>query len=335
MRLVYHTRMSIKAFCRVLRLESKAIDEALQRLESDPARALQVEGALSLLLESSRKGGKVLVLGLGKSGKVAAKIAATLSSTGTPAVYVHPTEALHGDLGVVGAHDSAIAVSYTGNTEEMVELMPFFERRGVPVIALTGNAASRLALASRYHIDCSVAEEACSHNLAPTSSTTLTLALGDALAVTLMEARGFTADDFARNHPGGSLGRRLQLRVRDLMHPLEKVPAVSPDAGMDEILNLSTERRLGAVLVCKGPSLLGLITDGDIRRALKHKEKFFSLTAKDLMTQNPTTVGESHLAYDALRIMEERESQISVLPVVDSSGNASGLLRIHDLVQTF
>jgi arabinose-5-phosphate isomerase len=327
--------MSFKEFCRVLRLESEAISLALHRFESDPDQQHRIQSALQLLLESSRKNGKVLVLGLGKSGKIAAKISATLSSTGTPSVYVHPTEALHGDLGVIGPHDMVIAISHTGNTSEIVELLPYFQKRSIPVIALSGNPSSKLAQKAAILIDCSVPEEACSHNLAPTSSTTLTLAIGDALAIALMQARGFSAEDFAKNHPGGSLGRRLQLEVRDLMHPIPKAPAVGPDAGVDEILALSTERKLGAVLVQEASSLLGIITDGDLRRALRLKEKFFEMKASEIMTRNPITVGERSLAYDALRIMEERESQISVLPVVNSSGIALGLLRIHDLVQTF
>jgi len=326
--------MTFKEFCRVLRLESGAILDAVTRFENDPRHRQTLEAALTVLLEGTRANGKVLVVGLGKSGKIAAKISATLSSTGTPSVYVHPTEALHGDLGVVGPRDVVIAISYTGNTEEVVSLLPFFEKRGVPVIALTGNPGSRLAKQARHVIDCSVKEEACAHNLAPTSSTTLTLAIGDAIAVALMQARGFTAEDFAMNHPGGSLGKRLQLEVRDLMHSVPKAPVVAGSTAMEEILALSTERKLGAVLVCDGPKLIGIITDGDIRRALRQKEKFFSLEASEIMTASPVTVAGNTLAFDALRIMEERESQISVLPVVDSTGKALGLLRIHDLVQT-
>jgi arabinose-5-phosphate isomerase len=327
--------MGFTEFCRVLQLESRAIEAARIRFESDTRQRHHLESALGMILEGTAKNGKVLVVGLGKSGKIAGKIAATLSSTGTPAVYVHPTEALHGDLGVVSSNDVVIAISYTGNTEEVVELLPYFERRGTPVIALTGNPHSRLASRCGVFIDCSVTEEACAHNLAPTSSTTLTLAIGDAIAMALMKARGFTAEDFARNHPGGSLGRRLQLRVQDLMHGLARAPGVSPAAGMDEILEASTEKKLGAVLVCEGTVLVGIITDGDLRRALKHKDRFFQLSASEIMTRSPVTIGPNRLAYDALRLMEERESQISVLPVVDDLGNALGLLRIHDLVQTF
>lgn len=319
----------------MLRLEAQAIETALSRFENNPNDQKQLNGAVTLILDQSQKGGKVLVLGIGKSGKIGAKLAATFSSTGTEAHFIHPTEALHGDLGVVSSKDVVLAISYTGNTEELLRLLPYFEKRQTPVIALTGNAQSKLAEKSQWVLNASVTEEACAHNLAPTSSTTLCLAMGDAIAMALMKARGFTVDDFAKNHPGGSLGRRLQLSVADLMHPIPKAPTVAATSAMEEILNLSTERKLGAVLVCEGKKLAGIITDGDIRRALSLKEKFFTLTASAIMTKTPITVFGESLAYDALRLMEERESQISVLPVVDQNGDALGLLRIHDLVQTF
>jgi arabinose-5-phosphate isomerase len=327
--------MNFKEFCRVLSLEAQSILDSKKQFESNPDSAKAVGQAIDLILERTKKGGKVLCVGLGKSGKIAAKLSATFSSTGTPSLYIHPTEALHGDLGVMGENDVVIAISYTGNTEELITLLPYFERRGAPVIALTGHLNSRLAQKSQIVLNASVTEEACAHNLAPTSSTTLALAIGDALAVTVMKARGFTAEDFAKNHPGGALGRRLQLRVNDLMHRVPKAPMIGENASVDEILSLSTEHRLGAVLVAQGQKLLGIITDGDIRRALKLRESFFGLSAKDIMTKSPIVVSPELLAYDALRLMEERESQISVLPVVDSDGNALGLLRIHDLVQTF
>ncbi len=326
--------MSMKEFYQVLSLESQAIQSCLDRMKADDHLSQVIDKALHLILQHTLTGGKVVVLGVGKSGKIAAKIAATFSSTGTPAIYIHPTEALHGDLGVVGSNDIALAISYTGNTDELITLLPFFEKRNVPLIGIGGNASSKLAQKCLHWIDATVQEEACSHNLAPTTSTTLALALGDAMAIAIMKMRGFTAEDFAKNHPGGSLGRRLQLFTRDLMHDLKTAPVVAQTASMDEVLALSTERKLGAVLVCDGARLVGLITDGDIRRALKHREAFFKLVASDMMTKSPITVDESLLAYDALRIMEERSSQISVLPVVNKQGNALGLLRIHDLVQT-
>jgi arabinose-5-phosphate isomerase len=316
--------MNFKEFCRVLLLEGNSILAAKKRFETDAKSAQAVEAAITLILERTQKGGKLLVVGLGKSGKIAAKLSATFSSTGTPSLYIHPTEALHGDLGVVSENDIVLAISYTGNTEELISLLPYFEKRGAPVIALTGNANSKLAEKSKLVLDASVSEEACSHNLAPTSSTTLALAIGDALAIAVMKARGFTAEDFAKNHPGGALGRRLQLRVNDLMHRIPHAPTVSENAPVDEVLALSTERRLGAVLVCEKGKLRGIIT-----------EQFFSMIAQEIMTKSPTVVGPDLLAYDALRLMEERESQIAVLPVIDSDANVLGLLRIHDLVQTF
>jgi arabinose-5-phosphate isomerase len=326
--------MSLKEFYRVLRIEAKAIDQNAEQFEKNPALNAMLSGALNAILERTQNGGKVIVLGVGKSGKIGAKISATFSSTGTPSIFVHPTEALHGDLGIVNDSDIAFAISHTGNTEELVSLLPFFERRKVPVIGLGSNPASKLAKKCTFYLHAQVTEEACAHNLAPTTSTTVALAIGDALAMTLMQMRGFGPDDFAKNHPGGSLGRRLQLLVSDLMHDLQNAPVTSGAATMDEVLKLSTEKKLGAVLICENQKLVGLITDGDIRRALSHREKFFTLTAQDIMTKNPTSVSDSLLAYDALRLMEERESQISVLPVVNTQGHAVGLLRIHDLVQT-
>ena len=335
MHLVYHTSMNFKEFCRVLNLEGNSILDAEKRFIADPKAIASIEAAIALILERTQNGGRALIVGLGKSGKIAAKLAATFSSTGTASLYIHPTEALHGDLGVMGENDVVIAISYTGNTEELITLMPYFERRNAPVITLTGHPNSRLAEKSKIVLNAFVAEEACAHNLAPTSSTTLALAIGDALAMAVMNARGFSAEDFAKNHPGGALGRRLQLRVNDLMHRLPQVPTVVENTNVDQVLDLSTNYRLGAVLVIKAGKLAGIITDGDIRRALKQKEKFFTLKASDMMTQSPTVVGPDLLAYDALRLMEERETQIAVLPVVDSDGNVLGLLRIHDLVQTF
>ena len=324
--------MRFKEFCQVLSNEAVAIQAAADRFSAQPSLADSIDQSIQLILDRTNAGGKVILMGIGKSGKVAAKIAATMSSTGTPAIFVHPTEALHGDLGVVTPHDVVIAFSYTGNTEELLEILPFFERKKIPVIGIGGNAKSKLALKSKFWIDASVEKEACPNNLAPTTSTTLALAIGDAFSVSLLQARGFSTEDFAKNHPGGSLGKRLQLIVKDLMHTYpQNCPVVNPSALMDEVLELSTQKKLGGVLVCEGQKLLGIITDGDIRRALKHREKFFALSAKQVMTQNPITVSETLLAYDALRIMEDRESQISVLPVVNEKHEAVGLLRIHDL----
>lgn len=324
--------MRFKEFCQVLLDEGMAIQKAVHRYSNQPELAASIDQSIQLILDRTNAGGKVILLGIGKSGKIASKIAATLSSTGTPAVFVHPTEALHGDLGVVGPNDIVMAFSYTGNTEELLEILPFFDHKNIPVIGIGGNPKSKLALRSKHWIDASVEKEACPHNLAPTTSTTLALAIGDALSVSLLQARGFSPEDFARNHPGGSLGKRLQLTVKDLMHSYpDQCPTIKPDAPMDEVLELSTRKKLGGVLVEENGKLIGIITDGDIRRALQHREKFFTLNAREVMTQNPITVVENMLAYDALRIMENRESQISVLPVVSEKFEIKGLLRIHDL----
>lgn len=316
-----------------LQAEQKSLEDAIHHFQTQ-AEPSQVSQSLQELLQCSKRGGKIFVIGVGKSGKIGSKIAATLSSTGTPAIFVHPTEALHGDLGVVTPQDCILAISQGGNTEEILRLIPFFKRKGVPLISICGNANSKLVENSKAFFSSAVAEEACPYNLAPTSSTTLALAIGDAIAIALMKEKGFTAEDFAKNHPAGSLGRRLQISVADLMHSLETCAIVSPHALMDEVLEVSTRKKLGAVLVLQNQQLIGVITDGDIRRSLKQRESFFTLTAAEAMTHNPICVTSDTLAYDALRLMEERQSQISVLPVVDSQKNILGLIRIHDLVQT-
>jgi arabinose-5-phosphate isomerase len=317
---------------RVLILEGEAILKSAEKLK-DPAVAANVQKALQLMENALTQGGKIVVTGVGKSGKICQKIAATLCSTGSLAVYLHPTEGLHGDLGLLSPKDAVLALSYTGNTDEIVRLMPSIKSLRIPVIGICGNAQSKLGELCDVWIDASVQAEACPHNLAPTTSTTLALALGDALAIALMQLRGFDAASFAQNHPGGSLGRRLNLRVSDIMHQGGAVPCVSAQAPVDEVLMKATEKKLGAVLVVEGSKLLGIVTDGDIRRALAHREKFFSMKASDVMTPNPVTVKPEQMAKDALDLMENRPSQISVLPVTDSSGNWKGMIRLHDLVQ--
>lgn len=328
-----NSKQLLSNFIDVLKTEKKAIEDSIQNFETGQGNS-EIQEALQELLSCTSRGGKIFIVGVGKSGKVGSKIAATMSSTGTPAIFVHPTEALHGDLGVVTPQDCILAISQTGNSEEILKLVPFFERKRVPLISICGNKNSKLAEKSKVMINSSVSEEACPYNLAPTSSTTLVLAIGDAIAIALMKAKGFTAEDFAKNHPAGSLGRRLQLSVADLMHKLENCPVVSPLAKMDEVLEGSTKKKLGAVLVIDQGELKGIITDGDIRRALSLREKFFELNAGQAMTKKPISVSANSLAYDALRLMEERESQISVLPVIDENQKPVGLLRIHDLVQT-
>jgi arabinose-5-phosphate isomerase len=321
---------------RTLNLEGEAIlatAREMENPESEQARAWT--HATKLLAGALERGGKIVVTGVGKSGKIASKIAASLSSTGSVSIFLHPTEGLHGDLGFVGPKDVILALSYTGNTEELLRILPAFKTLKTPIVALTGNPRSQLALAADAVIDASVDQEACPHNLAPTTSTTLALAMGDALAVALMKLRNFDAESFARNHPGGSLGRKLNLSVADCMKKSDEVGLVTEETSMDQVVIVSTQKRLGAVLVVRDRKLIGLITDGDIRRSLSHRERFFHLRAAEVMTKDPTTAIPEMPARDAVALMENRSSQINVLPVVDRDGNWLGLLRLHDLLQTF
>lgn len=322
---------------RVLELEGRAILECARRLGM-PEMAESFDRAISTIQSALTAGGKIVVTGVGKSGKVAEKIAATLCSTGSFAVFLHPTEGMHGDLGVLRAGDVVLALSYTGNTEEILRLMPAIQRIGAKVIALTGGEGSRLAELADVFIDGHVEQEACPNNLAPTASTTLALALGDAIAVALMRLRGFDAEAFARNHPGGSLGKRLHLRIRDVMHSGKAIAFVEPSATMEKVVAESTRSHLGAVVVTQGgamQALQGIITDGDIRRALSKKEKFFDLRAEDVMTRTPVHIAPEAMATEGLDLMENRTSQISVLPVLDAQGCCVGLVRLHDLLRAF
>jgi arabinose-5-phosphate isomerase len=320
---------------RVLDLEGEAILKMARSLV-DPASAgaIAVAKAVTALRGALEGGGKIVVTGVGKSGKIAQKIAATLCSTGSLSVYLHPTEALHGDLGLLGSKDVVLVLSQTGNTDEVVRLIPSLKSRGVRIVGVGGNGASILATQCDIWILAEVEVEACPHNLAPTTSTTLALAIGDALAMALMRLRGFNAGNFAQNHPGGALGRKLQWKVADLMHRGSEVACVGPASPMDQVVVASTDKKLGAVLVVDGQKLVGIITDGDLRRALQHREKFFQLKAQDVMMRAPISVSPDLMAQSALELMENRSSQISVLPVVNSDGNWLGLIRLHDLVRS-
>lgn len=326
---------TIPEVTRVLQLEGQAILDCAERLKNQSNSAKSLEKAVELFQRSLEQGGKIIVTGVGKSGKIGQKIAATLSSTGSLSVFLHPTEGIHGDLGMIQPQDSVFVLSYTGNTEEIMRLLPSLKMRGVSVVALCGNSNSKLATSCDAWIDGGVEQEACPFDSAPTTSTTLALALGDAVAMTLMQLRGFDAEAFARNHPGGSIGRKFNLKVEDLMHQGEFVPCVGPEASMDEVVIASTQKKLGAVLVVQEMQLLGLITDGDLRRALRHRERFFDMKASEVMTSGPITAAPEMMAQAALQLMENRSSQISVLPVVDSLGNWKGLIRLHDLVRSF
>jgi arabinose-5-phosphate isomerase len=310
----------------ILQIEAAAISRAARNLN-----AAYVSSALGILLSCK---GKVIVTGVGKSGVIAQKIAQTLTSTGTAAVFLHPSDALHGGLGVVAGEDVIVALSNSGETDELLAILPSIRQRACKVISIVGNQDSTLGSQSEVTLDASVEKEACPLNLAPTASTTVALAIGDALAMALMEAKGLTQEDFAINHPAGQLGRRLTLSVRDLMHPS---PGVLPDAAWIDVVHALSKHALGAVNVVDSDSLLlGIITEGDLRRTIEKTPPtdLQTLTASSMMTRSPITSSPASLAYDALRLMEERPSQIDVLPVVDSDGVAVGLLRLHDIVRS-
>jgi arabinose-5-phosphate isomerase len=276
--------------------------------------------------------GRVVVSGMGKSGHIGGKIAATLASTGTPAFFVHPGEASHGDLGMITSQDVVLALSNSGETDELVNILPLIKRLGVPLVTMTGNPRSSLAQAADVNLDVSVAREACPLGLAPTSSTTVALVMGDALAVALLEARGFTAEDFARSHPGGSLGRRLLLHVGDLMHRDERVPAVDGEVTLREALLEISRQGLGMTAVIDGERrVTGIFTDGDLRRALDRGVDVRTVRVSEVMIPNPVTVVADLLAAEALALMENRK--INALLVTDGAGRLVGALNMHDLLR--
>ena len=298
------------------------------------AVAARIDGAFSAACRAilaSR--GRVACTGMGKSGHVARKIAATLASTGTPAFYVHPGEAAHGDLGMVTDADIVLALSYSGESDELLTLLPALKRQGNAIIAMTGREASSLAREADIHLDISVPAEACPLALAPTSSTTASLAMGDALAVALLEARGFTADDFARSHPAGALGRRLLLHITDVMHAGDDVPLIGPGASISEALVEMSRKRLGMTAIVDGDGrLLGLYTDGDLRRSLDDEAVDLRATRIDaVMTRAPRTIGADALAAEAAQMMETHK--INALLVLDAQQRVVGALNIHDLLR--
>lgn len=277
--------------------------------------------------------GRVVCTGMGKSGHVARKIAATLASTGTPAFYVHPGEAGHGDLGMITDADVVLALSYSGESDEILMLLPVLKRQGNPLIAMTGRANSTMARAADIHLNISVPAEACPLALAPTSSTTASLAMGDALAVAMLEARGFTADDFARSHPAGALGRRLLLHIRDVMHGDGEIPSVTADASLADALMEMSRKRLGMTVVVDGARrLIGLYTDGDLRRTLTDPAvDVRDACIADVMTRDPIAISADALAVEAARLMETRK--ITMLPVIDDERRVVGALNIQDLLR--
>ncbi|MCP1673887.1 arabinose-5-phosphate isomerase [Natronocella acetinitrilica] len=276
--------------------------------------------------------GRIVVLGMGKSGHIGGKIAATLASTGSPAFFVHPGEASHGDLGMITAQDVVLALSNSGETGEIITILPLIKRLGVPLISLTGNPASTLAQAASVNIDVSVAQEACPLNLAPTSSTTAALAMGDALAVAMLEARGFTAEDFARSHPGGRLGRRLLLLIDDIMHTGDALPRIGADAPLRDALLEMSRTGLGMTTVLDDDHrLVGIFTDGDLRRSLDRGVDVHDTRVREVMTRGGRTIQRGALAAEALHLMEEHK--INALVVLDQDGRVIGALNMHDLLR--
>jgi arabinose-5-phosphate isomerase len=310
-----------------LQIEAQALLDMRERL-SGPAGQSLVK-AVRLVLACS---GRVVVMGMGKSGHVGRKIAATLASTGTPAMFVHPAEAHHGDLGMVTPGDVVLALSNSGESEELTGLLPVLKRQGVPLIAITGGAASSLARHADVVLDSAVAQEACPLNLAPTASTTAQLAMGDALAVVLLDARGFKAEDFARSHPGGSLGRRLLTHVRDVMRAGDAIPAVGPDASFGDLMREMSAKGLGAAAIVDAQRrVLGIFTDGDLRRKIEAGVELRATNARDVMTASPATIRDELLAAEAVVLMEAR--RITTVLVVDAQGVLVGALNTNDLMR--
>lgn len=313
----------------------KQLGKAVIAIEADAVRALarriddDFVSACRYMLACK---GRIVVVGMGKSGHIGSKVAATFASTGSPAFFVHPGEASHGDLGMITAIDVVVAISNSGETDEILTILPLIKRLGVPLITMTGNPASRMARAATVNIDISVEKEACPLGLAPTSSTTATLAMGDALAVSLLEARGFTAEDFARSHPGGRLGRRLLLLIDEIMHTGDQIPSVVATVSLSEALVEMTQKGLGmTAIVDDANRLVGIFTDGDLRRVLDRREDIHELGISEVMTQGGKVARQGMLAAEALQIMETYK--INALLIVDADDRLVGALNMHDLLR--
>jgi len=307
----------------VIRIEAESVANLIDRIGKDFAEAVEI-------IYKSK--GRVILTGMGKSGLIARKIVATMNSTGTAAIYLHPTDALHGDLGMVRKEDVIIIISKSGTTDELARLFPMFKRLGVKIIAMSGNIDSDLAVESDIFLDISVKEEACPHDLAPTSSTTATLAMGDALSVALLEKRDFTVDDFAFLHPGGSLGKRLSLKIKEIMISGDGVPIVKENAELKDVIFEMTSKRLGTTSVVDTEgNLKGVITDGDLRRLLERTMDINGITAKDVMSKNPKVLQAEYLASFALQQMENYN--ITTLIIIDEKNNPAGIVHLHDLIK--
>lgn len=317
------TNYLIQRALRTIDIEHRAIGALMTRIDDSFARAC------ALLLSCK---GRIVVLGMGKSGLIGRKIAATLSSTGSPAMSVHPGEASHGDLGMITENDVVITISYSGTASEIITLLPTLKRKGIPIISLTGDRESVLATIADVHLDASVQEEACPLGLAPTSSTTVALVLGDALAMALLEARGFTPEEFAFSHPGGKLGRRLLLKVKDVMHAGDAIPKVSPDTLLSDALLEISRKGLGMTTVVDSKGVLcGVFTDGDLRRTLDSGKDIHKTYISTVMSEKNKKIQENALATEAVLMMQE--SSVYTLLVVDSEQTLTGVLRMHDLLQ--
>ncbi|MCF8261275.1 MAG: KpsF/GutQ family sugar-phosphate isomerase [Melioribacteraceae bacterium] len=307
----------------VISIEADAVSNLVNNIDKSFA------DAVNIIFQSK---GRVVLTGLGKSGLIARKIVATLNSTGTPSIYLHPTDALHGDLGMVRKEDIVIIISKSGSTDELNELLLMFKRIEVAVISMTGNLNSKLATESDIILNVGVKEEACPHDLAPTSSTTAALVMGDALAIALLEKRGFTADDFAMLHPAGSLGKRLSLRISEIMHKGEDIPVVKENTPLKDAIFEISSKRLGVTAVINSEGILtGVITDGDLRRLLEKSLEIKNFTAIDVMTKNPKTIQQEYLASFALQTMENYK--ITSLVIVNSEHKPAGVVHLHELVK--
>ena len=308
---------------RTIEIEKNAVAELLQRIDAD------FDAACELILACK---GRVVVTGMGKSGYIARKIAATLASTGTPAMYVHPAEASHGDIGMITELDVVLAISNSGATQEITSLLPVLKRKNIPLISLTGDPESELATVADTNLNASVAEEACPLGLAPTSSTTAALVFGDALAMALLEARGFTRDDFAMSHPGGKLGRRLLVRVKDVMHAGVGIPSVSVGTPLSEALLEMSSKGFGlTTVVDDNQNLVGVFTDGDLRRTLDSGSNIQNTPIEDVMSTSYKSISSGALAAEAARLMQE--SNVYVLIVKDDNDKITGIIKMHDLLQ--
>ncbi len=312
----------IKSAKAVIAIEKNALEDLENKIDGEFVKACELISQCS---------GKVIVIGMGKSGHIGNKIAATLASTGTPAFAVHPAEAGHGDLGMISQNDVVIAISYSGESDEISMILPVIQRAGVKIISMTGNHSSSIAKAADIHIDVGVKKEACPHNLAPTASTTSTLAMGDAIAVSLLTMKGFTPDDFARSHPSGSLGRRLLTFVTNIMKTGDEIPLINPNATLSDALVEMTKKGLGMVIIHENMNLKGIYTDGDLRRTLEKTQNLNDLKINDVMTKDCSAILDSEPAIKAVELMDGKN--INSLPVLDKNKKIVGAINMHSLMQ--